>query len=59
SLEFEPLRITGSGILSTLLKSNAILIVTEDSMGIEKNEIIRVLLVEDPIPSCPEGSTSR
>ncbi|RLG88710.1 MAG: molybdopterin molybdenumtransferase MoeA, partial [Thermoprotei archaeon] len=40
SLEFEPLRITGSGILSTLLKSNAILIVTEDSMGIEKNEII-------------------
>ena len=52
SLEFEPLKLTGSGILSTLLNSNAILIVDENSMGIEKNEIIKIILIDNPIQSC-------
>ncbi len=40
----EPLRVTGSGILSTLVKANSILIVPEDVTGIEEGEEVEVLL---------------
>ncbi|MEB3861078.1 MAG: molybdopterin molybdotransferase MoeA [Desulfurococcales archaeon] len=40
----EPLRVTGSGILSTLIKANSILIVPEDVTGIEEGEEVEVLL---------------
>lgn len=41
----EPLRLTGSGVLSTLIKGNAFLIVPEDSTGFEKGEKVEVYLV--------------
>ena len=41
----EPLRLTGSGVLSTLIKGNAFLIVPEDSTGFEEGEKVEVHLV--------------
>ena len=41
----EPLRLTGSGILSTLTKANGILIIPENIEGYEENEEVEVLLV--------------
>ncbi len=43
-VRIEPLRVTGSGILSTLIKANSILIVPEDVTGIEEGEEVEVLL---------------
>ena len=48
-LEFEPLKLTGSGVLSTLLKSNALLIIDETCMGIEKGDLLDLILISDPI----------
>jgi len=42
----EPLRLTGSGILSTLTKANGILIIPENIEGYEENEEIEVLLTQ-------------
>lgn len=41
----EPLRLTGSGVLSTLIKGNAFLVVPEDSTGFEEGEKVEVYLV--------------
>ncbi|MCD6324299.1 MAG: molybdopterin molybdotransferase MoeA [Desulfurococcales archaeon] len=41
----EPLRLTGSGILSTLLKGNGILILDESLEGVDKDEEVEVMLL--------------
>ncbi len=41
----EPLRITGSGILSTLVRGNGILVVPEHVEGYEAGEKVRVILI--------------
>ena len=40
-----PLRITGSGVLSTLLRANGVLIVEEDVEGFDEGETVRVELL--------------
>ncbi|MCS7144334.1 MAG: molybdopterin molybdotransferase MoeA [Archaeoglobaceae archaeon] len=42
-----PVRISGSGILSSLVKANALLIVQEDSEGYEAGEEVEVRLMRD------------
>ncbi len=42
----EPLRLTGSGILSTLTRGNGILILEEEVEGVEEGEEIEVLLTQ-------------
>ncbi|MEB3774099.1 MAG: molybdopterin molybdotransferase MoeA [Desulfurococcales archaeon] len=46
-----PLRVTGSGILSTLIKANSIMIIPEDVTGIEEGEEVEVLLT-GPLAGC-------
>ncbi len=41
----EPLRLTGSGLLSTLIRGNGLLIVGEDVTGIEEGELIEVEII--------------
>jgi len=41
----EPLRLTGSGILSTLIRGNGVLVVPEDVEGYEEGEEVEVLLL--------------
>lgn len=41
----EPLRLTGSGALSTLVRGNGLLIVPENSTGYEEGDIVEVYLV--------------
>jgi molybdopterin molybdotransferase len=43
-LEVEPLMLTGSGLLSTLTKANALLIVSEEMEGYDEGEEVEVLL---------------
>ena len=45
----DPLRITGSGILSTLLKANGIVVIPENIQGIEENETVEVTMIGDVI----------
>jgi len=42
----EPLRLTGSGVLSTLTKANGILIIPENIEGYEENEEVEILLTQ-------------
>lgn len=49
----EPLRLTGSGILSTLIKGNGILVVPENVEGIESGEKVKVIVV-NPIMRCDD-----
>lgn len=42
----EPLRLTGSGILSTLTKANGIMVVSENSEGYDENSIVEVELTQ-------------
>lgn len=49
----EPLRLTGSGILSTLIKGNGILVVPENVEGIESGEKVKVIVV-NPITRCDD-----
>ncbi len=50
----EPLRLTGSGILSTLIRGNGILVIPENIEGVEAGEEVKVLIV-NPIPKCGNG----
>ncbi|MEM0156109.1 MAG: molybdopterin molybdotransferase MoeA [Thermoplasmataceae archaeon] len=43
----EPLRITGSGILSSLLKANGITVIPENVEGIEEGETVSVSVIGD------------
>ncbi|OYT26414.1 MAG: molybdopterin molybdenumtransferase MoeA [Thermoprotei archaeon ex4572_64] len=40
----EPLALTGSGVLSTLSKSNGVIIISEDVEGFDENSVIEVIL---------------
>ncbi|MEM2073317.1 MAG: molybdopterin molybdotransferase MoeA [Nitrososphaeria archaeon] len=42
----EPLRLTGSGLLSTLTRGNALLVIEEDVEGYDENDIVEVQLLE-------------
>lgn len=50
-LEVEPLMLTGSGLLSTLTKANALLVVNEEVEGYDEGEEVEVLLTGNPIPA--------
>lgn len=41
----EPLKLTGSGILSTVTKANGIIVIPEEVEGLEENEEVEVLLL--------------
>ena len=47
-LYVEPVRLSGSGVISSLLKGNGILLVEEDLEGLEQGEIVEVELYEEP-----------
>lgn len=51
-LEVEPLRVTGSGVLSTLIKANSFFIVPAEVTGYEEGEVIKVRLTGQIIPDC-------
>ncbi len=51
-LEVEPLRVTGSGVLSTLIKANSFFVVPADVTGYEEGETIEVRLTGQRIPGC-------
>ncbi|MEM4751982.1 MAG: molybdopterin molybdotransferase MoeA [Sulfolobales archaeon] len=53
----EPLRLTGSGVLSTLIKGNGILVIPENVEGIEAGEEVKVIVV-NPIPKCGDFQPS-
>ena len=42
----EPLRLTGSGIISTLTRGNGLLILREEAEGVEEGEEVEVLLTQ-------------
>jgi molybdopterin molybdotransferase len=44
----EPLALTGSGILSTLIKGNGVLIVPENREGFDEGEEVEVVLLRSP-----------
>ena len=46
----EPLRVTGSGILSTLTRGNGLLIIPEEVEGYDEGEVVEVELLS-PIQS--------
>lgn len=48
----EPLRVTGSGILSTLIKANSYFILPEDVTGLEEGEEVEVRLTGAPLRAC-------
>ncbi len=50
----EPMRLTGSGILSTLTNGNGILVIPENVEGYEEGEEVEVLIV-NPIQECRDG----
>jgi len=54
-LKVYPLRVTGSGILSTLIKANSYFIVEEEITGIEEGEKISVRLINEEIKRCQEN----
>ncbi|MEM1777372.1 MAG: molybdopterin molybdenumtransferase MoeA, partial [Acidilobaceae archaeon] len=43
----EPLALTGSGVLSTLVRGNGILIVPEDREGYDEGDIVEVTLLRE------------
>jgi molybdopterin molybdotransferase len=42
----EPMRITGSGILSSLTKANGIIVISEKKEGLEENELVTVQMFD-------------
>ncbi len=51
-LVVEPLRVTGSGILSTLTRANSYFILPEDVTGLEAGEVVDVRLTGAPVEGC-------
>ncbi len=54
-LVLNPLRVTGSGILSTLLEGNAVLLVPPESTGFDEGSLAPAYLLHTMIPSCGES----
>jgi molybdopterin molybdotransferase len=52
NLSVYPLRVTGSGILSTLIKANSYFIVDEETTGLDEGEEIVVRLISERIERC-------
>jgi molybdopterin molybdotransferase len=50
----EPLRLTGSGILSTLIRGNGILVIPENVEGYEAGERVTAEVI-NPIPECDDS----
>ena len=48
----EPLAITGSGLISTLTRSNGMLIIPEDREGFDEGEEVEVILTRNTLPNC-------
>jgi len=42
---FEPLRTTGSGVISSMVKANGMLIIPENKEGVEEGEVAEVILL--------------
>ncbi|MCD6154253.1 MAG: molybdopterin molybdenumtransferase MoeA, partial [Candidatus Verstraetearchaeota archaeon] len=40
----EPLKITGSGVLSSIIKSNGLVIISEEKEGLEHEEEVDVII---------------
>ncbi len=53
-LFMEPLRLTGSGIISTLIKGNAILVVNENIEGYDEGDYVDVVLIGPIYEKRPE-----
>ncbi|MEM3142706.1 MAG: molybdopterin-binding protein, partial [Zestosphaera sp.] len=53
-LSMEPLRLTGSGIISTLLRGNAILVVNENIEGYDEGDYVDVVLIGPIYEKRPE-----
>jgi molybdopterin molybdotransferase len=53
-LFMEPLRLSGSGIISTLLKGNAILVVDENIEGYDEDDYVNVILIGPIYEKRPE-----
>ncbi len=54
-LVLQPLRVTGSGVLSTLVEGNAVLLVPPESTGFDEGSLAPVRLLHTEIPSCKSG----
>jgi len=46
SFKVDPLRLTGSGILSSMTKANGILIIPEGTEGFDEEEKVEVILID-------------
>ncbi|AEM39342.1 molybdenum cofactor synthesis domain protein [Pyrolobus fumarii 1A] len=51
-LMVKPLRTTGSGVLSTLVEGNAVLLMSEDVTGYDEGSLAEVFLLHPIIPPC-------
>jgi len=50
----EPLRLTGSGIISSMIRGNGLLVLSEDMEGFDEGEEVEVELLSPPYESKPE-----
>ncbi len=50
----EPLRLTGSGIISSMIRGNGLLVLSEDVEGIDEGEEVEVELLAPPYVSKPD-----
>ena len=52
TLYVEPLRVTGSGILSTLVRGNAVILAEPEVTGFDEGSLVPVRLLNPAIPAC-------
>lgn len=50
---FEPIRSTGSGVISSMVKANGMLVIPEDKEGVEEGEVVEIILLR-PIDGASE-----
>ncbi len=55
SIRVKPLRVTGSGVLSTLTRGNAVLLIGPDSTGYREGSLAPARLLYGEIPACRDG----
>ncbi len=59
TLRVEPLRVTGSGILSTLVRGNAVLLAEPEVTGFDEGSLVPVHLLHPAIPACKGEEDAR
>ena len=59
TLRVEPLRVTGSGILSTLVKGNAVLLAEPEVTGFDEGSLVPVRILNPAIPACKGEEDAR